>query len=181
MTSLGINDVVAKVSPSASSISTPSLPEAQRWCSLSAAAKYDLRSPELDPSTILQIREFEIRDREDIHRWLQEKYEAYRFAVAELITKRSALLHGIETSAQNANSDFEGRLLLYQPLETVSDGAAEASSEGFFDIRDAPPWDTWVTYFEGAIVSWVPKHLISLAQAGIDANPVDCIHWYKPT
>ena len=29
----------------------------------------------------------------------------------------------------------------------------------------------------GELISWVPDALISLAQEGIDANPVDCIHW----
>jgi hypothetical protein len=33
-------------------------------------------------------------------------------------------------------------------------------SGGYFDSRDAPPWDTWVAYIEEAIrsylVAWVP-------------------------
>jgi hypothetical protein len=62
-------------------------------------------------------------------------------------------------------------------METVSDGAAEASSRGFFDAEDAPPWDTWFWFKENTIFCWVPESLISRAQAGIDANPVDCIRW----
>jgi len=148
------------------------LAETQTWCSRSTAIARNLRSRELDPSEILNIPYHE-----DIHKWVQEKYEAYRIAVAEVAVKRSALLHGIVTSGGNASSDFKGRLLLYYPLETVSDGAADASSKSFFDVEDAPPWDTWLAYAEGAIISWVPDHLISRAQAGLDANPVDCIHW----
>jgi len=71
----------------------------------------------------------------------------------------------------------QGRLLLYEPLETVDDGAASASSQGFFDVEDAPPWDTWFVYSGGSIFCWVPDSLVQKAQAGIDANPVDCIHW----
>lgn len=41
----------------------------------------------------------------------------------------------------------------------------------------APPWDLWVHYTDGLLVSWVPDLLIDLAQRGIDANPVDCIRW----
>jgi hypothetical protein len=70
-----------------------------------------------------------------------------------------------------------GRLLLYEPLETVTDGASDSSSRGFFDIEDAPPWDMWFLYSRGSIFSWVPEALAQDAQAGIDANPVDCIHW----
>jgi hypothetical protein len=177
MISLGITDFAAKPLRSAPSISISSLLDAQKWCSLSAPVKHNLRSPELDPASILQIRNREIHDREDIHRWVQETYEAYRRAVAEIAAKRSALLDATVPSSENAKSNYQGRLLLYHPQETVSDGAAEASSKGFFDAEDAPPWDTWLAYFEGGIVSWVPEHLISRAQVGIDANPVDCIHW----
>jgi hypothetical protein len=66
-----------------------------------------------------------------------------------------------------------GRLLIYYPEETLQDGAAEFASHGFFDLEDAPPWDTWFLYAGGAILSWVPNSLIESAQAGIDANPVD--------
>ena len=50
----------------------------------------------------------------------------------------------------------QGRLLLYEPLETVDDGAASASSQGFFDVEDAPPWDTWFVYSRGSIFCWSP-------------------------
>jgi hypothetical protein len=175
MIRLGINDSAAK--PLHSAVSIPSLPEAQRWCLLPAALKHNLRSPELDPSTILKTLNREIRNSKDIDRLVQESHEAYRLAVAEVVAKRSALLHGSVVSSENPGSDLRGLLLLYEPQETVSDGAAEASSNGFFDVEDAPPWDTWLACSEGAIVSWVPEHLISRAQAGIDANPVDCIRW----
>jgi hypothetical protein len=71
----------------------------------------------------------------------------------------------------------KGKLLLYEPLETVTDGSSEFSSHGFFNIEDAPPWNTWFLYSGGKIFSWVPEALVHNAQAGIDANPVDCIHW----
>ena len=70
-----------------------------------------------------------------------------------------------------------GKLLLYEFMETVSDGAAAISSRGFFDVEDAPPWDTWFWYAGGTIFCWVPNLLVIDAQAGIDANPVDCIRW----
>lgn len=178
MISLGLNKAAAKISYPASPVSLPSLHEAQRWCSLPAPIKHGLRSPELNPSDTLNIPH-----REDIHRLVQEKYEAYRRAVEEVIGKRSALLRGMVTGTETTSPESKGRLLRYYPLETVDDGAAEASSKGFFDFNDAPPWDTWVAYLDGAIISWIPEPLIARAQAGIDANPVDCIHWmdgYKP-
>jgi len=37
-----------------------------------------------------------------------------------------------------------GRFLLYFPDAELSDGAAEAESNGFFDVCNTPPWDTWL-------------------------------------
>jgi hypothetical protein len=82
-----------------------------------------------------------------------------------------------------------GRLLLFAPDETLSDGAAEVLSTGFFDADNVPPWDTWVDYIEDAptteqhattasyLVCWVPPFLIEAADAGIWANPEECIEW----
>jgi hypothetical protein len=80
-----------------------------------------------------------------------------------------------------------GRLLVYFPDEELADGAAEAESEGFFDVNNAPPWDTWLAMVEDAsrrarnpyLVAYVPAELIQLAQQGIDVNPEECIRWLK--
>lgn len=72
-----------------------------------------------------------------------------------------------------------GRLLLYSPDENLCDGAAQYSSMGFFDVDNAPPWDTWVCFFETYLVSWVPPQLLDLANQGIDANPEQCILWAR--
>jgi len=71
---------------------------------------------------------------------------------------------------------------------------AEAVSEGFFDVNNIPPYDTWVWMvrnirtFEYAdheqgereanyLVAWVPPEFIQLASHGIDCNPERCILW----
>ncbi len=74
-----------------------------------------------------------------------------------------------------------GKLLIYFPDEQVLDGASEMASKGFFDMYDAPPWDTWVGLFHDSrgthLLSWVPPELIEFAEAGISINCVDCIGW----
>jgi hypothetical protein len=70
-----------------------------------------------------------------------------------------------------------GRLLVYCPNESVSDGASEHTTRGFFDVDDVPPWDTWVAYSGSALLSWVPAQLVDLVEKGIDVNPVQCIQW----
>jgi hypothetical protein len=79
-----------------------------------------------------------------------------------------------------------GRLLIYFPDANLSDSAAEVASQDFFDMYNAPPWGTWVAYFEDLnqasslssyLLAWVPKELIAVANAGIEVNPEQCVMW----
>lgn len=129
----------------------------------------------LDPAFVLKVPPFEELG---IDAFVQAKRQSFEKATTFIRRRRSELLvkeaiHIPEVSTAQQT----GRLLLYDPMETVTDGAAAASSRGFFDVEDAPPWDTWFWYAEGTIFCWVPEPLLTHAQAGIDANPVDCIRW----
>jgi hypothetical protein len=81
-----------------------------------------------------------------------------------------------------------GALVAYFPHQNLCDGAAVLSSDGFFDNNNVPPWDLWIDLLPvpsellhgghlhaSLLVSWVPHHLVPLAQAGIDVNPEECI------
>jgi hypothetical protein len=87
-----------------------------------------------------------------------------------------------------------GRLLAYFPNDNLADGWAETVSEGFFDVNNIPPYDTWVWMvrnmrtFEYAdhergeieanyLVAWVPPAFIPLASRGVEGNPEGCILW----
>jgi hypothetical protein len=80
-----------------------------------------------------------------------------------------------------------GRLLAYFPDAELSDGAAEQETGGFFDVNNAPPWDTWVALFrddrttdrsyQEFLVSWVPPGFVALAERGLSVNPESCIVW----
>jgi hypothetical protein len=96
-------------------------------------------------------------------------------AVVEVIAKRSRLTAEMFTG--KATPDVGGRLLLYSPSENLACGAAEASSNGFFDVNNVPPWDIWVDFSDGTLVSWVPPALLDVAQMGIYVNPEECIRW----
>jgi hypothetical protein len=102
------------------------------------------------------------------------------------------------TEVQSSVDLQGGRLLVYFPEEELADGAAEAETAGFFDVFDAPPWDTWVAMLGSAkdrveynerrsystgpyLVSWVPPAFLDLAAAGIAVNPVACIRWLEDT
>jgi len=152
------------------------LSQAATWCSLPEPSRNELRSVDIDPSSDFYSEQL---GEMPIDAFLKAKQKGYNQALATLVERRSELLHSRNLQSPIGYEDAQllGKLLVYLPMETVSDGAAEASSHRFFDVEDAPPWDTWFWYSKGAILSWVPESLISRAQAGIDANPVDCIHW----
>jgi hypothetical protein len=99
--------------------------------------------------------------------------------VEALAEKRASLLREMSVFPAVSSDGAGGRLLVYEPDFNVEDGASEYMSKGYFDERDAPPWDTWVCYFDCQLISWVPPCLLDLVQAGIAANPVDCIRWLE--
>jgi hypothetical protein len=81
-----------------------------------------------------------------------------------------------------ASGRAEGRLLCYAPDETVDDGASEAVTNGFVDIRDEPPWDLWLGYVVETgdrareyLVCWIPPVFVETVELGIEVNPVACI------
>jgi hypothetical protein len=117
-----------------------------------------LRSPELKPS-------FGLDEFGSDALWAN--------AVAEVVAKRSLLTAKISVGREDTN--VGGRLLLYRPSENLACGAAEVYSNGFFDVNNVPPWDIWVDFSEGTLVSWVPPALVEVAQMGIAVNPEECI------
>ena len=151
------------------------LGETAAWCTRQPRRANRLRSSMLDPQSVLRVPALHELG---IDAFVQVKRDSYQQAVESIKQKRSEFLRDATTHpVEPVEAQALGRLLLYESMESVWDGAAEASSHGFFDIEDAPPWDTWFWHKDGTIFCWVPKSLAADAQAGIDANPVDCIHW----
>lgn len=119
-----------------------------------------LRSPELRP--ILPF---------DFHR------EKWTGIVKTVISRRAEKLQLQKRSPMPANDLAGGKVLLFSPEETLSDGAARYSSKGFFDDDNVPPWDSWVAFFDQYLISWVPSQLVELVNAGVEVNPEQCTLW----
>jgi hypothetical protein len=64
-----------------------------------------------------------------------------------------------------------GELLIYLPRGAGSGGKAQQATQGYFDARDIPPWDTWIAWVEEAdreyLISWLPPEAGELGSAGI--------------
>lgn len=112
--------------------------------------------------------------------------------VCDVGSTRHWQIRATTTGPLNAMPNLKGgRLLCYFPDADLCDGAAEQESDGFFDIHNTPPWDTWIGYFsdrsdsgggyENYLLAYVPKQLLAVAAAGIRVNPEECIMWLDDT
>lgn len=152
-----------------------SLIETVTWCQLTQPGPPDtgFRSRELNPEGNLDPAHYSFSLVESVCR-----------RRAELLKERKAtLLHDFGKA---------GQLLVFYPALSLFDGAAELSSDGYFNVNNEPPWDTWVYFGETPeslepedyrffLLSWVPDSYLSIAQRGIDANPEGCIEWLSKT
>jgi hypothetical protein len=120
----------------------------------------NLRSPELKPS-------FSLDQFGNDTLWAE--------AVEEVVAHRAAFVAGLVD--EQSISDAGGRFLLYNPSENLACGAADHSSSGFFDTNNVPPWDLWLGFSNGTLVSWVPPALVDVAAMGVFVNPEACIRW----
>lgn len=81
-------------------------------------------------------------------------------------------------------------LSVLYPEGSLSDGAAQMETNGYFDVHNAPPCDTWVALFERAagtnkgngglaLISYIPTILGPSTARGIRVNPEECIVWLQ--
>jgi len=76
-------------------------------------------------------------------------------------------------------------LLVVDPAASVFDGAAWVASNGYLDVNNVPPWDTWLLTLpphpEGSrgrlVLCWVPEWAGDLVDEGIVVEPVSCLSW----
>jgi hypothetical protein len=140
--------------------------EAQAWYSMKSPSSYafnlatDLRTQALTPDV----------------------FSTNRRRMVESVTERRSQRLRRYGVALSGRPQMNGRLLGFEPDESLSDGAAEAASRGFFDSRNSPPWDLWVDLVvdvntKECLVSWVPEELVEIISKSVAVNPEECIFW----
>lgn len=174
------------------------LAETVAWCD--GRNPDTLRTPALRPESLLArsivargrqgwshlLGGFIVRQRQTV--WSQPTTDQRQRIVNALANRRVNLLpERREYLDQGIRKPSKGRLVLFDPDDTLSDGAAESESHRYFDVDNVPAWDTWVFFVEdgprrGAInhsylVAWVPSHLVEAVNRGIQVNPEECIRW----
>ena len=172
------------------------LNETVAWCEhrTSGSPSTILRSPELQPALSFLITHSNgaaLPQPCEVQGWHLETVETAKRknVVDDLARKRREILvqRAIEIGAPMKKSR-KGRFLLYNPnLNHLYSGIPEVASNGFFEIDNSPPWDTWVAYIQQGeevtwsdfLLCWIPAPFVLLASAGVSAdNELDqCLVW----
>lgn len=111
-------------------------------------------------------------------------------AVDYVVARRSLLLSECVGDATDLNSG--GRILVFDPKITLSDGLVENSTAGLFAGDNCPAWDLWIDYIVdrsikpeddfgrnkvGLLLAWLPAPLLAICNRGLDVHIEDCIYW----
>src|ERR1041385_4141091 len=65
------------------------------------------------------------------------------FSLVESVCRRRAELLKEQKATLLHDLGKVGQLLVFYPGLSLFDGAAELSSDGYFNFNNEPPWDTW--------------------------------------
>ena len=111
--------------------------------------------------------------------------------VEDICKKRSEMLQEPRL-APNSPSPKDGQIFIVDVSQSMNDGLAEWHTDGFFDVFNVPPWDTWLAYivetkpnpppvggghldFMEFLLFWAPAKFVPLAEAGRGCNAEACI------
>ncbi|WP_254330704.1 hypothetical protein [Corallococcus exiguus] len=149
--------------------------ETIRWCAPRAtldAPATCLRTPAFQPRVMVDPDRFNLMDR--------------------IISSRHHALRGsppLSPPLSGRDRLQGGRLLVFFPDDTLSDGVSDQVTRGFFDEHNVPPWDTWVGMFRedpesdtqsaDYLIAWVPPVFLDSVAQGIFVNPEQCIQWLE--
>ena len=118
----------------------------------------------------------------------QNRTTAERQVLVNRLANQRARLLLDRGAAPGASDRLNGRLLVFYPNATLSDGAAATTSGRFFDDENIPAWDCWVwagedrhaaeaSSYGSYLVCWVSPEWVDRADAGIQVNPEQCLRW----
>lgn len=77
----------------------------------------------------------------------------------------------------------KGKIVAHEINATVTDGASEANSQGYVDVYDLPPVDTWIYLTAGisgsnpVLYCWVPAPFVAAMQGAIDVSCIGNYEW----
>lgn len=76
-----------------------------------------------------------------------------------------------------------GKIIAHEIQTTVADGGSEAASDGYVDVYDLPPVDTWIWLSGGPdgsnpiLYCWVPNPFVAAMQGAMDVSCMANYEW----
>ena len=112
-----------------------------------------------------------------------------RMAVATAIRERRQLLEQANLLRAIQAVENTGKLLVFEPEFTMSDGLAAGETAGVIDVHNCPSSNFWLgfvprldeqTAVHGeaeVLVSWIPDELTATVSRGINVIAEGCLDW----
>ena len=69
------------------------------------------------------------------------------------------------------------RILAFLPRDSLFHGSSPPECDGFIDVDEIPPWDTWIVFVGEMLLSWVPAVMVAGVDSAIRCNPEESIRW----
>lgn len=119
---------------------------------------------------------------------LNEEGVAWNVDICEADVVLRVLFNALEPRSGVSPATWEemkmkGQIVAHEINTTVTDGASEAQSQGYVDVYDLPPVDTWIYLTAGArgtnpvLYCWVPTPFIAAMQGAMDVSCTDNYEW----
>ena len=134
------------------------------------------RSPILRPSSTNDFYHYKDYHKSDLYNVIKKRQE--------ILNQRFIL------ELKNSEIATMGKLICCDPYETECDGGSEFYSQGFFDINEFTPWDTWVgvssdfkelEFIGDKLISWVPFEHFNKIYSGMQVGLQSHVNWIKKT
>jgi hypothetical protein len=112
------------------------------------------------------------------------EYNAECTALVETIVSSRRDLLGSRIRTRKA-PHRSGRLLSFQPEQSLCDAASNAESGFVLDDCSQPLPDLWVLFdpvddvAESALISWIPDTLVASVERGILCSTEQCVRWLR--
>ena len=152
--------------------------EAVSWC----MNRFSLDAPATSLRSKVLMPDLELSNYDDETGLYQRRtVDELEMVVSELVKRRRQLMleqNILQPSFDEIKSTW--RVLVYEYDNTDFSGMSEDESEGFFDVYDAPPWDS-LFYFENLVNEGsclyycVPSEYSKEIDLSLYVNPTECL------
>jgi hypothetical protein len=116
-----------------------------------------------------------------VAKWLLDPTHADNKNLIQDLFKEQIIFKQVFSDNTQPETVCDGRILSIEIDCTLMDGAAEIASNGFIDLYDFPPIDTWIYLAEGEhgkiLYAWIPEQFIEDVNSAMMVHCQDILQW----